>query len=143
MFNFMRKVRLRDLEVYEISHDQELICMLFIEDMRRPMTEEKQHPSYNFYDELDFSEIQNVIYTYSFIREKLSVEEGEIILEFTEDILKDIHQSAIIPLRIIDKKRFDNLPVELAPKDYQEILNLFNSPFKVPPLNNFANLTQD
>lgn len=145
MFRFIRLLRLRDLEIFEVIHNSVKICLLIIEDKRRTLNNsEKQLFPYSIMDEEELKEeIHNVLYLYLFTGEALTEQQNDKIIEFADDLLHEVFPTAKIVKRFVHENRFFNLPLILEIKDYQDILRFVNSEYKLNNIGEIFYLSQE
>ncbi|WP_335870312.1 hypothetical protein [Bacillus sp. 2205SS5-2] len=96
-------------------------------------------------NEEEIQEFNNVIKIYVLSDEKLSNENENIFREFAMDLVDSKDFCTLILDFRVNGGLFENLPLDLEPKDYQMILNEVNSTYDISNLNlaNLLYLSQD
>ncbi|MCY9674331.1 terpene synthase [Bacillus pumilus] len=83
-----RSLKLRDLEIFSVMKDQQILCYVIIEDTRKPFTEEDRRLEPLCYmDEEDIQAILNVFHISIMNDEKLSEEDLTMVKGFFADFV--------------------------------------------------------
>ncbi|MGG5180976.1 terpene synthase [Bacillus sp. MM09(2025)] len=88
MMRLNRPLKLRDLEIFSVMKDHQILCYVIIEDTRKPFTEEerKLEPLCDM-DEEDIQAILNVFHISIMNDEKLSEEDLTMVKGFFADFV--------------------------------------------------------
>ncbi|WP_326992819.1 terpene synthase [Bacillus pumilus] len=88
MMRLNRSLKLRDLEIFSVMKDQQILCYVIIEDTRKPFTEEDRRLEPLCYmDEEDIQAILNVFHISIMNDEKLSEEDLTMVKGFFADFV--------------------------------------------------------
>lgn len=146
MISYKRQIKLKNLEIFLIFKDSISMGYLIIEDTRRKLNQEEltRYP-YKQMDIEEINEYKNVIKIYVLSDEELSEDNQTIFKEFAMDLV-DCKDFCTLTLDFhINKKLFENLPLDNQPEDYQKILIAVKSEYDISHLNlnNLMFLSQD
>lgn len=87
MVSYIRKIRLKDLEIFMLFKKNQSLGYLINEDLRRPLTHEEVETTFMYMTEEDVGVYKNIIKVDILSDEKLSREDAELFEEFANDLV--------------------------------------------------------
>ncbi|MFI8657477.1 terpene synthase [Priestia megaterium] len=143
MVSFNRIIKLRDLEIFRVSKDGQILSYVVIEDTRKPFTEEdKKLDPLCYMDEEDINAILNVFRISLINDEKLSEENSYFLKSFFSDFVNNTNLTNFIITEYIQEDLYDH---EVDIKFFNKILKDIGSSYIIEEFDerNWIYLSQD
>ena len=143
MVSFNRIIKLRDLEIFRVSKDGQILSYVVIEDTRKPFTEEdKKLDPLCYMDEEDINAILNVFRISLINDEKLSEENSYFLKSFFSDFVNNTNLTNFIITEYIQEDLYDH---EVDIKFFNKILKDIGSNYIIEEFDemNWIYLSQD
>jgi len=134
---------LRDLEIFRVSKDGQILSYVVIEDTRKPFTEEdKKLDPLCYMDEEDINAILNVFRISLINDEKLSEENSYFLKSFFSDFVNNTNLTNFIITEYIQEDLYDH---EVDIKFFNKILKDIGSSYIIEEFDerNWIYLSQD
>ncbi|MFJ5671938.1 terpene synthase [Bacillus safensis] len=97
MIRLNRPLKLRDLEIFSVMKDHQILCYVIIEDTRKPFTEEDRNLDPLCYmDEEDIQAILNVFHISIINDEKLSQDDLILVEDYFADFVNNTNLTNFI-----------------------------------------------
>lgn len=97
MIRLNRPLKLRDLEIFSVMKDHQILCYVIIEDTRKPFTEEdRKLDPLCYMDEEDIQAILNVFHISIINDEKLSKEDLTLVQSYFADFVNNTNLTNFI-----------------------------------------------
>ncbi|PRR88469.1 MULTISPECIES: terpene synthase [unclassified Bacillus (in: firmicutes)] len=97
MIRLNRPLKLRDLEIFSVMKDHQILCYVIIEDTRKPFTEEdRKLDPLCYMDEEDIQAILNVFHISIINDEKLSKEDLTLVKNYFADFVNNTNLTNFI-----------------------------------------------
>ncbi|AOC57486.1 MULTISPECIES: hypothetical protein [Bacillus] len=108
MIRLNRPLKLRDLEIFSVMKDHQILCYVIIEDTRKPFTEEdRKLDPLCYMDEEDIQAILNVFHISIINDEKLSEEDLTMVKGFFADLVNNTNLTNFITRDYVLKNLYD------------------------------------
>ncbi|PRS38106.1 terpene synthase [Bacillus sp. NMCC4] len=108
MIRLNRPLKLRDLEIFSVMKDHQILCYVIIEDTRKPFTEEDRKLGPLCYmDEEDIQAILNVFHISIINDEKLSKEDLTLVEDYFADFVNNTNLTNFIIRDYVLKDLYD------------------------------------
>ncbi|MCW4682945.1 terpene synthase [Bacillus pumilus] len=103
-----RLLKLRDLEIFSVMKDHQILCYVIIEDTRKPFTaEDRKLEPLCYIDEEDIQAILNVFHISIINDEKLSEEDLTMVKGFFADLVNNTDLTNFITRDYVLKDLYD------------------------------------
>lgn len=103
-----RPLKLRDLEIFSVMKDHQILCYVIIEDTRKPFTEEdRKLDPLCYMDEEDIQAILNVFHISIINDEKLSKEDLTLVEDYFADFVNNTNLTNFIIRDYVLKDLYD------------------------------------
>lgn len=103
-----RPLKLRDLEIFSVMKDHQILCYVIIEDTRKPFTEEdRKLDPLCYMDEEDIQAYLNVFHISIINDEKLSEEDLTMVKGFFADLVNNTNLTNFITRDYVLKNLYD------------------------------------
>nr|WP_282067444.1 terpene synthase [Bacillus pumilus] len=103
-----RPLKLRDLEIFSVMKDHQILCYVIIEDTRKPFTEEdRKLEPLCYMDEEDIQAYLNVFHISIINDEKLSEEDLTMVKGFFADLVNNTNLTNFITRDYVLKNLYD------------------------------------
>lgn len=143
MISLNRILKLRDLELFRVLKNGNILSYVVIEDTRKPFTEEdKKLEPLCYMDEEDINEILNVFRISLINDEKLNEEDSILLRSYFSDFVNNTNFTNFIIKEYIQEDLYDN---EDDIKSFNKILQNIGSNFIIEEFDerNWIYLSQD
>jgi hypothetical protein len=143
MISLHRLLKLRDLEIFQVLKNGNILSYVVIEDTRNPFTEEdKKLEPLCYMDEEDINSILNVFKISLINDEKLSEEDSIFIRSYFSDFVNNTNLTNFIIKEYIQEDLYDN---EDNIKSFNKILQNIGSNYIIEEFDerNWIYLSQD
>ena len=143
MITLHRKLKLRDLEIFQVVRNGTIISYVVIEDTRNPFTEEdKKLDPLCYMDEEDINAILNVFRISIINDEKLNEEDSDFITSFFSDFVNNTNLTNFIIKECIQEDLYD---YEVNIQFFNKILKNIGSTYIIEEFDerNWIYLSQD
>ncbi|MFP7487884.1 terpene synthase [Priestia filamentosa] len=143
MITLHRKLKLRDLEIFQVVRNGTIISYVVIEDTRNPFTEEdKKLDPLCYMDEEDINAILNVFRMSIVNDEKLNEEDSDFITSFFSDFVNNTNLTNFIIKEYIQEDLYD---YEVNIQFFNKILKNIGSNYIIEEFDkrNWIYLSQD
>ncbi|TKI22348.1 terpene synthase [Bacillus pumilus] len=108
MMRLNRPLKLRDLEIFSVMKDHQILCYVIIEDTRKPFTaEDRKLEPLCYMDEEDIQAILNVFHISIINDEKLSEEDLTMVKGFFADLVNNTNLTNFITKDYVLKDLYD------------------------------------
>ncbi|MCY7618882.1 MULTISPECIES: hypothetical protein [Bacillus] len=108
MIRLNRPLKLRDLEIFSVMKDHQILCYVIIEDTRKPFTEEdRKLEPLCYMDEEDIQAILNVFHISIINDEKLSKEDLTLVEDYFADFVNNTNLTNFIIRDYVLKDLYD------------------------------------
>ncbi|MDG4729460.1 terpene synthase [Bacillus sp. GBSC66] len=108
MIRLNRPLKLRDLEIFSVMKDHQILCYVIIEDTRKPFTEEdRKLDPLCYMDEEDIQAILNVFHISIINDEKLSEEDLTLVEDYFADFVNNTNLTNFIIRDYVLKDLYD------------------------------------
>ncbi|MBU8609657.1 terpene synthase [Bacillus pumilus] len=108
MMRLNRLLKLRDLEIFSVMKDHQILCYVIIEDTRKPFTaEDRKLEPLCYIDEEDIQAILNVFHISIINDEKLSEEDLTMVKGFFADLVNNTDLTNFITRDYVLKDLYD------------------------------------
>ncbi|MFJ6206760.1 terpene synthase [Bacillus pumilus] len=108
MMRLNRPLKLRDLEIFSVMKDHQILCYVIIEDTRKPFTEEdRKLDPLCYMDEEDIQAILNVFHISIINDEKLSKEDLTLVEDYFADFVNNTNLTNFIIRDYVLKDLYD------------------------------------
>ncbi|MFS2248907.1 terpene synthase [Bacillus sp. A31] len=108
MMRINRPLKLRDLEIFSVMKDHQILCYVIIEDTRKPFTEEdRKLDPLCYMDEEDIQAYLNVFHISIINDEKLSEEDLTMVKGFFADLVNNTNLTNFITRDYVLKNLYD------------------------------------
>ncbi|PRS40094.1 terpene synthase [Bacillus sp. NMCC46] len=108
MIRLNRPLKLRDLEIFSVMKDHQILCYVIIEDTRKPFTEEdRKLEPLCYMDEEDIQAILNVFHNSIINDEKLSKEDLTLVEDYFADFVNNTNLTNFIIRDYVLKDLYD------------------------------------
>ncbi|PRS57597.1 terpene synthase [Bacillus sp. GBSW19] len=108
MIRLNRPLKLRDLEIFSVMKDHQILCYVIIEDTRKPFTEEdRKLDPLCYMDEEDIQAYLNVFHISIINDEKLSEEDLTMVKGFFADLVNNTNLTNFITRDYVLKNLYD------------------------------------
>ncbi|WP_345742881.1 terpene synthase [Bacillus pumilus] len=108
MMRLNRPLKLRDLEIFSVMKDHQILCYVIIEDTRKPFTEEdRKLEPLCYMDEEDIQAYLNVFHISIINDEKLSEEDLTMVKGFFADLVNNTNLTNFITRDYVLKNLYD------------------------------------
>ncbi|MFS0593230.1 terpene synthase [Cytobacillus horneckiae] len=109
MISLHRILKLRDLEIFHVLKDENILSYVVIEDTRNPFTEEdKKLEPLCYMDEEDINKILNVFRISLINDEKLNEEDSILLRSYFADFVNNTNLTNFIIKEYIQEDLYDN-----------------------------------
>ncbi|MFP7732415.1 terpene synthase [Priestia aryabhattai] len=143
MLSLHRILKLRDLEIFQVARNGEIISFAVIEDTRNPFTEEdKKLDPLCYMDEEDINAILNVFRISIINDEKLNEEDSTFLRSFFSDFVNNTNLTNFIIIEYIQEDLYGH---EVNIKFFNKILKNIGSNYIIEEFDeiNWIYLSQD
>jgi hypothetical protein len=143
MITLHRKLKLRDLEIFQVVRNGTIISYVVIEDTRNPFTEEdKKLDPLCYMDEEDINAILNVFRISIINDEKLNEEDSDFITSYFSDFVNNTNLTNFIIKEYIQEDLYD---YEVNIQFFNKILKNMGSNYIIEEFDerNWIYLSQD
>lgn len=143
MISLNRILKLRDLEIFRVLKNGNILSYVVIEDDRKPFTEEdKKLEPLCYMDEEDINEILNVFRISLINDEKLNEEDSILLRSYFSDFVNNTNLTNFIIKEYIQEDLYDN---EDDIKSFNKILQNIGSNYIIEEFDerNWIYLSQD
>ncbi|RAS77320.1 terpene synthase [Priestia endophytica] len=143
MITLHRKLKLRDLEIFQVVRNGTIISYVVIEDTRNPFTEEdKKLDPLCYMDEEDINAILNIFRISIVNDEKLNEEDSDFITSFFSDFVNNTNLTNFIIKEYIQADLYD---YEVNIQFFNKILKNIGSNYIIEKFDerNWIYLSQD
>ncbi|MCM3183536.1 hypothetical protein ABIC37_001267 [Priestia megaterium] len=143
MISLNRNLKLRDLEIFNISRNGKIISYVIIEDTRNPFTEEdKKLDPLCYMDEEDINAILNVFRISIINDEKLNEEDSIFLRPFFSEFVNNTNLTNFIIKEYIQEDLYDH---EVNLKFFNKMLKNIGSNYSIKEFDemNWIYLSQD
>ncbi|MED4631261.1 terpene synthase [Bacillus pumilus] len=108
MITLNRPLKLRDLEVFRVLKNDNILCYVIIEDTRKPLTEEdKKLDPLCYMDEEDINEILNVFKISIINDEKLNEDDSILVRSYFSDFVNNTDLTNFIIKEYVQEGLYD------------------------------------
>ncbi|WP_345821075.1 terpene synthase [Bacillus pumilus] len=108
MMRLNRPLKLRDLEIFSVMKDHQILCYVIIEDTRKPFTEEdRKLDPLCYMDKEDIQAILNVFHISIINDEKLSKEDLTLVEDYFADFVNNTNLTNFIIRDYVLKDLYD------------------------------------
>lgn len=143
MISLHRILKLRDLEIFHVLKDGNILSYVVIEDTRNPFTEEdKKLEPLCYMDEEDINKILNVFRISLINDEKLNAEDSTLLRTYFSDFVNNTNLTNFIIKEYIQEDLYDH---EDNIKSFNKILQNIGSDYIIEEFDeiNWIYLSQD
>lgn len=143
MVSLHRILKLRDLEIFQVEREGNILSYVVIEDTRKPFTEEdKKLDPLCYMDEEDINAILNVFRISIINDEKLNEEDSDLITSFFSDFVNNTNLTNFIIKEYMQEDLYD---YDIDIKFFNKILKDIGSNYIIEEFDemNWIYLSQD